>query len=148
MAEKKQQKKDQPAVGEKPAKTGLSSGRKKSVVKVSQKGRVYITSTFNNTLVTVTNEQGDVISWGSSGGSGFKGTRKSTPYAAGIAMENAAKKAIAKGIEAVDIFVKGPGSGRDSALRAIKTVGLSILSIADITPMPHNGPRAKKKRRV
>lgn len=132
----------------KSAKGGPASGRKKAGVKTTQKGRVYITSTFNNTLVAVTNEGGDVISWGSSGGSGFKGTRKSTPYAAGIAMENAAKKAIAKGIESVDIFVKGPGSGRDSALRAIKTVGLSILSINDITPMPHNGPRAKKKRRV
>lgn len=140
MAEKQQKKEV-----EKPKK---STGKKKAGVKTTQKGRVYITSTFNNTLVAVTNESGDVISWGSSGGSGFKGTRKSTPYAAGIAMENAAKKAIAKGVESVDIFVKGPGSGRDSALRAIKTVGLSILSIADITPMPHNGPRAKKKRRV
>lgn len=144
MAEKQQQKKE--AV--KPEAKKQSGGKKKAGVKTTQKGRVYITSTFNNTLVAVTNEGGDVISWGSSGGSGFKGTRKSTPYAAGIAMENAAKKAIAKGIESVDIFVKGPGSGRDSALRAIKTVGLSILSINDITPMPHNGPRAKKKRRV
>lgn len=122
--------------------------KKKGGVKVSAKGRVYITSTFNNTLVTVTNDGGDVISWGSSGGSGFKGTRKSTPYAASVAMENAAKKAIAKGIESVDVFVKGPGGGRDSSLRAIKAVGLSIMSIADITPIPHNGPRAKKKRRV
>ncbi len=135
-------------MAEKPKETKQSIGKKKAGVKTTQKGRVYITSTFNNTLVAVTNEGGDVISWGSSGGSGFKGTRKSTPYAAGIAMENAAKKAMVKGIEAVDIFVKGPGSGRDSALRAIKTVGLSILSIADITPIPHNGPRAKKKRRV
>lgn len=122
--------------------------KKKSAFKASQKGRVYITSSFNNTLVAVTNDQGEVVSWGSSGAAGFKGTRKSTPYAAGIAMEAAAKKAMERGIESVDIFVKGPGSGRDSALRAIKTVGLSILSIADITPIPHNGPRAKKKRRV
>lgn len=148
MAEKKQEKNNQPEIEEKTTVVKKPTGKKKAGVKTTQKGRVYITSTFNNTLVAVTNEQGDVISWGSSGGSGFKGTRKSTPYAAGIAMENAAKKAIAKGIESVDIFVKGPGSGRDSALRAIKTVGLSILSIADITPIPHNGPRAKKKRRV
>ncbi|MBI2431105.1 MAG: 30S ribosomal protein S11 [Candidatus Levybacteria bacterium] len=125
-----------------------ASGRKKIGVKVSPKGRVYITSTFNNTLITITNEQGDTVAWGSSGGAGFKGTRKSTPYAATVAMEQAAKRAIVDGIKSVDVFVKGPGSGRDSALRAIKAVGMSITSIADITPIPHNGPRAKKKRRV
>ncbi len=146
MAEKIENKKTEDR--KKSAKGGSASGRKKSAFKVSQKGRVYITASFNNTLVAVTNDQGEVVSWGSSGAAGFKGTRKSTPYAAGIAMETAAKKAMERGIESVDVFVKGPGSGRDSALRAIKTVGLSILSIADITPIPHNGPRAKKKRRV
>lgn len=141
MAEKKQQTK-------KSAKGGSTSTRKKTSVKTTQKGCVYITSTFNNTIVTITNEQGDTIAWGSAGASGFKGTRKSTPYAATVAMENAAKKALLAGIKSVDVSVKGPGSGRDSALRAIKAAGISISAIADITPIPHNGPRAKKKRRV
>ena len=96
----------------------------------------------------ITNDKGDVISWSSSGQAGFKGTRKSTPYAATVAVENAAKKAISEGLKTVEVYVKGPGSGRDSALRAIKSAGISISMIADITPIPHNGPRAKKKRRV
>lgn len=120
----------------------------KKGVKVSKSGRVYITSTFNNTLVTVTNQGGEVVAWSSSGARGFKGTRKSTPYAATLAAEDAARKAKELGIEAVEIYIKGPGGGRDSALRAIKAVGLSITLIADVTPIPHNGPRAKKKRRV
>jgi len=111
-------------------------------------GRVFITSTFNNTLVTITNAKGDVVAWGSSGSAGFKGTRKSTPYAASSAAEVAVKKAVEKGLKTVDVYVKGPGAGRDAALRAIKNGGLSILSIADITPIPHNGARAKKKRRI
>ena len=128
---------------------------KKTVVKkktdesrYTQHGRIYITSTFNNTLVTVTNDKGDTLGWSSSGQRGFKGTRKSTPYAASLAVEEVAKKLIGKGLKTVDVFVKGPGSGRDSSLRAIKSSGLSIISIADVTPIPHNGPRAKKKRRV
>lgn len=111
-------------------------------------GRIYITSTFNNTLITITNDKGDTLGWSSSGHRGFKGTRKSTPYAASLAVEDVAKKLIGKGLKTVDVFVKGPGAGRDSSLRAIKSSGLSIISIADITPIPHNGPRAKKKRRV
>ncbi len=122
--------------------------RKKTKVSVSDKGKVYITSTFNNTLVTVTNDNGDVIAWGSAGAAGFKGTRKSTPYAAGAAMESVVKKAVEKGLKTVEVYVKGPGAGRDTALRAIKSGGLSISLIADITPIPHNGPRAKKKRRI
>ncbi len=128
---------------------------KKTVVKkktdesrFTQHGRIYITSTFNNTLITVTNDKGDTLGWSSSGQRGFKGTRKSTPYAASLAVEEVAKKLIGKGLKTVDVFVKGPGSGRDSSLRAIKSSGLSIISIADVTPIPHNGPRAKKKRRV
>lgn len=128
---------------------------KKTIVKkktdesrYTQHGRIYITSTFNNTLVTVTNDKGDTLGWSSSGQRGFKGTRKSTPYAASLAVEEVAKKLIGKGLKTVDVFVKGPGSGRDSSLRAIKSSGLSIISIADVTPIPHNGPRAKKKRRV
>lgn len=129
-------------------KQKVKSAKKKTGVKVSITGKVFITATFNNTLVTIANDKGDVISWSSSGSVGFKGTRKSTPYAATLAVENAAKKAVAQGLKTVEIYVKGPGSGRDSALRAIKSAGLSISLIADITPIPHNGPRAKKKRRV
>ncbi|MBI4096166.1 MAG: 30S ribosomal protein S11 [Candidatus Levybacteria bacterium] len=121
---------------------------KKSQVKVSASGRAYITSTFNNTLITITNDKGDVIGWSSAGSAGFKGTRKSTPFAATQAMEAVVKKAISKGLKTVEAYVKGPGAGRDSALRAIKSGGLSISLIADITPVPHNGPRAKKKRRI
>ena len=124
------------------------SAKKKRVDRITPHGRVYITSTFNNTLITVTNDKGDTLGWSSSGHRGFKGTRKSTPYAASLAVEDVARKLFEKGLKTVDVFVKGPGSGRDSSLRAIKTVGLSIISIADITPIPHNGPRAKKKRRV
>ncbi|MDO8639870.1 MAG: 30S ribosomal protein S11 [bacterium] len=129
-------------------KKQVKTVKKKAGVKVSQNGKVYIMATFNNTLVTITNDKGDVISWSSSGQAGFKGTRKSTPYAATVAVENAAKKAIEQGLKTVEVYVKGPGSGRDSALRAIKSAGISISMIADITPIPHNGPRAKKKRRV
>jgi len=116
--------------------------------KIESSGKVFITSTFNNTLVAVTSDKGNVVAWSSSGAAGFKGTRKSTPYAASSAVEAAVKKAFEKGLRTVDVYVKGPGAGRDSALRAIKNGGLSILSIADITPIPHNGPRAKKKRRI
>ena len=128
--------------------TKIKTAKKKSLVAVTSKGKLYITSTFNNTIVTITNEKGEPVSWSSSGHKGFKGTRKSTPYAGGMAVEDASKKALAKGIKQVDIFIKGPGTGRDQGLRAVKTSGLSILSISDITPIPHNGPRAKKKRRV
>lgn len=122
--------------------------KKKSNLKVSEQGKVFISATFNNTLVTFTNDKGDTVSWGSAGASGFKGTRKSTPFAATTAVEVAAKKAAEKGLKTVEVYVKGPGSGRDASLRAIKASGLSISLIADITPIPHNGPRAKKKRRV
>jgi small subunit ribosomal protein S11 len=122
--------------------------KKKSVNYVTEQGRVYITSTFNNTLVTVTNDKGDTLGWSSAGAKGFKGTRKSTPYAASLAVEEVVKKIVDKGLKAAHIFIKGPGSGRDSSLRGIKNAGLQILSISDITPMPHNGPRSKKKRRV
>ena len=121
---------------------------KKTSLKVSEKGRVYVSATFNNTLVTFTNEKGDTIAWSSAGAAGFKGARKSTPFAATTAVENAAKKVLEKGVKSVDVYIKGPGAGRDAALRAIKSAGLSIALIADITPIPHNGPRASKKRRI
>lgn len=122
--------------------------KKKGGVVVTQNGKVYITATFNNTLVTIANEKGESISWSSAGARGFKGTRKSTPYAASLAVEDATKKAMVLGLKTVDVFIKGPGAGRDNALRAIKAAGLSISMIADVTPVPHNGPRASKKRRV
>lgn len=126
----------------------LKEKKTRKKVSVSKIGRAYITSTFNNTIITITNEKGDPISWGSSGAAGFKGTRKSTPFAASSAAEGAVKRAVEKGLTSVEVFVKGPGGGRDSALRAIKSGGLSISMISDITPIPHNGPRAKKKRRI
>lgn len=129
-------------------KTIKTTSKKRSTLVVGDHGRVYVTATFNNSLISITNDKGDIISWSSAGNAGFKGTRKSTPYAASLAVENAARKALAAGLKSVDVYVKGPGSGRDSSLRAIKSAGLSITSIADITPIPHNGPRAKKKRRI
>ena len=120
----------------------------KKIDRVTESGKVFITATFNNTLVTITNNKGDTIGWSSAGATGFKGTRKSTPYAATTAVENVAKKAAAKGMKNVEVYIKGPGAGRDSALRALKTAGLSITQTADVTPIPHNGPRASKKRRI
>jgi len=112
-------------------------------------GKVYVNATFNNTLITVTDDVGNSIASGSSGRAGFKGTRKATPYAATTAVESAIKKAKDEfGVKSVDVFIKGPGPGRDAALRAIKSLGLRMNMIADVTPMPYNGPRAKKKRRA
>lgn len=121
---------------------------KKKVDRVTENGRIYITATFNNTLVTITNNKGDTIGWSSAGAAGFKGTRKSTPFAATSAVEAVAKKVVERGLKNVEVYIKGPGSGRDSALRAIKSAGLTITQIADVTPIPHNGPRASKKRRI
>jgi small subunit ribosomal protein S11 len=112
------------------------------------RGSVYIQSTFNNTIVTVADPAGNVLSWGSAGTSGFKGSRKSTPYAAQLAAENAARKAMEHGVRLIDVFVKGPGSGREAAIRALQGVGLQINSITDVTPIPHNGCRPPKRRRV
>ncbi len=112
-------------------------------------GKIYISASFNNTLVTVTNALGETLAWGSSGASGFKGTRRATPYAATTAVEKVLGKAKTEyGVTEVEIYVKGPGAGRDAALRAVKATGVKIALIADITPVPHNGPRPKKKRRV
>jgi small subunit ribosomal protein S11 len=112
-------------------------------------GKIYISASFNNTLVTITNAQGETLAWGSSGASGFKGTRRATPYAATTAVETVLNKAKNDfGVTEVEIYVKGPGAGRDAALRAVRAAGVKIALIADITPVPHNGPRPKKKRRV
>ena len=108
----------------------------------------HIHSSFNNTIVTITDVKGNVISWASAGGLGFKGSRKSTPFAAGEVAETAAKKAMEHGLKTVDVFVKGPGSGREAAIRSLQTTGLEISSIKDVTPIPHNGCRPPKRRRV
>lgn len=129
-------------------KVTAKSIKKRNAAVAGVHGNVYITATFNNTLVTITNEKGDTLSWSSSGSRGFKGTRKSTPYAASLAVEDASKRAVTKGLKNVDIYIKGPGSGRESALRGVKAGGLSISSITDVTPIPHNGPRAQKRRRI
>ncbi len=113
-----------------------------------ESGRIYVSTTFNNTIVTVTNEKGDAVAWSSSGNMGFKGTRKSTPFAATSAVEEVIKKVRDTGIKSVEVYIKGPGVGRDASLRAVRNSGLSISMIADITPIPHNGPMMKKKRRV
>lgn len=112
------------------------------------KARAYINATFNNTTVTFTDFKGKTICWGSAGTAGFKGARRSTPYAATTTVEAAAKKALAHGIHEVEVYIKGPGPGRDAALRALRAAGLKMNMIADVTPIPHNGPRAKKRRRV
>lgn len=115
---------------------------------IVEKGKVFITATFNNTIVTITDRDGNTLCWGSSGMAGFKGARKSTPYAATTAVEAVARKAQDWGLREVEVYIKGPGSGRDAALRGLKAVGLAITLIADVTPIPHNGVRPKKKRRV
>ena len=121
---------------------------KKRVKKNVERGQAHIQSSFNNTIVTLTDAQGNALSWASAGGLGFKGSRKSTPFAAATAAEEAAKAAMEHGLKTVEVYVKGPGSGRDSAIRALQTAGLQITMIKDITPIPHNGCRPPKRRRV
>lgn len=112
------------------------------------KGRIYITATFNNTLITITDENGNTLCWGTTGTAGFRGSRKSTPFAATTAVEGAIKKARALGLAQAQCFIKGPGPGRDAALRVLRSCGIKISMIADVTPIPHNGCRPKKRRRV
>lgn len=121
---------------------------KKRSVKVETEGYAYIKSTFNNLIVSLTNKQGQVISWSSSGKHGFRGSKKSTPYAAQVSVSDAAKTAYDAGLRRVEVYVKGPGSGRESAIRTLGTSGLEVTIIRDITPIPHNGCRPPKKRRV
>ena len=113
-----------------------------------EKGAVHISATFNNTIITVTDTQGNAISWASAGELGFKGSRKSTPFAAQSAAEQAARAAMEHGLKTVEVYVKGPGSGRESAIRALETVGLQVTMIKDVTPIPHHGCRPPKRRRV
>lgn len=123
-------------------------GTRKKLVKVDPIGRAYITASFNNVIVTLTNETGHVITWSSAGKMGFRGSKKNTPYAAQMAAEDCAKTAHDMGLRKVKVFVKGPGSGRESAIRTLHTNGIEVTEIRDITPLPHNGCRPPKRRRV
>lgn len=130
------------------AKPAATTVKKKKVKKAVPVGVAYIHATFNNTIITITDPAGNVLSWASPGSNGFKGSRKSTPFAAQVAGEVAARKARELGVKSVNVLVKGPGSGRESALRALHMAGLGISSIRDVTPIPHNGCRPRKNRRV
>ncbi len=133
------------------AKAALKKGAsrtKRRERKNIERGCAHIQSTFNNTIVTITDVQGNAISWASAGGLGFRGSRKSTPYAAQIAAETAAKSAMEHGMKSVEVFVKGPGSGREAAIRALQATGLEVNMIKDVTPIPHNGCRPPKRRRI
>lgn len=129
------------------ARAAANAGKKR-VKKNVERGQAHIQSSFNNTIVTLTDTQGNTLSWSSAGSLNFKGSRKSTPYAAQLAAETAAKAAMIHGLKAVDVFVNGPGSGREAAIRSLNANGLDIISITDVTPVPHNGCRPPKKRRV
>ena len=132
------------------AQTVRSTRRKgaKKLKRTLSSGQVHIFATFNNTIVTVTDGSGNAVAWGSAGSAGFKGSRKSTPFAARLAAEQAIKAAMAMGLQEVALYVKGPGPGRESAIRAVQSLGLRVTSISDVTPVPHNGCRPPKKRRV
>jgi small subunit ribosomal protein S11 len=136
------------AAGGAAAATGEKVPRKKKVKKLVSEGIAHIHSTFNNTIVTITDPQGATLSWASAGTVGFKGSRKGTPFAAQLAAENAARKAQEYGMRSVQVFVKGPGAGRESALRSLQAAGFQIHVIRDVTPIPHNGCRPPKRRRV
>ncbi|MBP3336876.1 MAG: 30S ribosomal protein S11 [Clostridia bacterium] len=129
------------------AKVARRSTRKK-VKKNIERGAVHIRSSFNNTIITITDTEGNAISWASAGGLGFRGSRKSTPFAAQMAAETAAKAAQEHGLKSVEVYVKGPGAGREAAIRALQAVGLEVSMIKDVTPIPHNGCRPPKRRRV
>lgn len=141
MAEKQQQSKTSATK----ARQARARRRERKVV---PRGTAYVQSSFNNTIVTLTDPQGNVLSWGSAGAMGFKGSRKSTPYAAQITGEGAARRAMEHGLRQVEVFVKGPGAGREAAIRSIQAAGIQVTAITDVTPIPHNGCRAPKRRRV
>ncbi len=128
--------------------SNAKAAAKKRIVKVESYGDAHITASFNNIIISLTNKAGQVISWSSAGKMGFKGSKKNTPYAAQMASSDAAKVAFDAGLKKVDVFVKGPGSGRESAIRALSNSGIEITQIKDVTPLPHNGCRPPKKRRV
>lgn len=122
--------------------------KKQTIERKLTSGRVYVTATFNNTLVTLTDNVGNTVAWGTSGTAGFKGARKATPFAAISAMESVAQKAKSFGMTSCELYIKGPGPGRDATIKALRSAGINITMIADVTPIPHNGPRPKKRRRV
>ena len=130
------------------AKSPTAGRAKRRVKKNITTGVVHVNASFNNTVITVTDQQGNTISWSTAGTMGFKGSRKSTPFAAQMAAEDAANKAMEHGMQTVDVLVRGPGTGRESALRALQAAGLTVTNIRDVTPIPHNGCRARKRRRV
>ena len=130
------------------AKTKKTTSRRRRVKTNVERGQAHINSTFNNTMVTLTDMQGNALSWASAGQLGFRGSRKSTPFAASEAADVAAKKAIDQGLKTVEVYVKGPGSGRESAIRSLQAAGLEVTMIKDVTPIPHNGCRPPKRRRV
>lgn len=131
----------------KAGKAGKAASKKR-VVKVDAHGEVHVSATFNNIIISITNKSGQVISWSSAGKMGFRGSKKNTPYAAQTAAADAAKVAMDAGLKRVDVYVKGPGSGREGAIRSIANSGIEVVSIKDVTPLPHNGCRPPKKRRV
>lgn len=130
------------------AKKVVKKVTKKRVKKHIERGQAHIKSTFNNTLVTLTDTEGNALSWASAGGLGFRGSKKSTPYAAQMAADTAAKAAMVHGLKSVEVLVKGPGAGREAAIRALQAAGLDVTSIKDVTPVPHNGCRPPKRRRI
>jgi len=141
-AEKTQEKAAPTEGGPKPAP------RRKREKRTVPRGAAHIKASFNNTIVSLTDPQGNVIAWASAGASGWKGSRKSTPYAAQVTAENAARKAMDQGLRTIEVFVRGPGAGREAAIRALEATGLEVTAITDVTPIPHNGCRAPKRRRV
>jgi small subunit ribosomal protein S11 len=134
------------------AKTGAATSKrqrgKRREKKNVPRGQAHVQSTFNNTIITITDPSGNVVSWSSAGQNGFKGSRKSTPYAAQVTAEAVARKAMENGMRSVEVYVKGPGSGREAAVRSLQSAGLQVMSITDVTPIPHNGCRPPKRRRV
>jgi small subunit ribosomal protein S11 len=130
------------------AKKARQAKQRRRERKMVPRGQAYVQSSFNNTIVTLTDPQGNVLSWGSAGATGFKGSRKSTPYAAQVTAEGAARRAMEHGLRQVEVFVKGPGAGREAAIRSLQASGIQVVSISDVTPIPHNGCRAPKRRRV
>ena len=126
----------------------MAKSKKRKARRNVSRGIAHIQSTFNNTIVSITDQKGEVLGWASSGSVGFKGTKKGTPFAAQMAAENAARKSMEHGLKRVDVLVKGPGSGRETAIRSLQSVGLEVNMIKDVTPIPHNGCRPRKKRRV
>jgi small subunit ribosomal protein S11 len=144
----KAEKADKPEKAEKATEGAKPAPRRKREKRTVPRGAAHIQASFNNTIVSLTDPQGNVIAWASAGASGWKGSRKSTPYAAQVTAENAARKAMDQGLRTIEVFVRGPGAGREAAIRALEATGLEVTAITDVTPIPHNGCRAPKRRRV